>query len=81
MVSDELLEILRSPSSGERLTRLDADTLTRLNGAVEAGTLRNRSGERITRPLDGGLLAEGEGIVYPIFDDIPDMVSDEAIEL
>jgi uncharacterized protein YbaR (Trm112 family) len=80
-ISDHLLEILRCPQSGSRLHAADAAALDRLNRAIDAGTLTNVTGERVTRALDGGLIrAEGDRL-YPIIDHIPVLLPDEAIAL
>ncbi len=48
---------------------------------MEEGSLVNRGGESVQEPIDGGLVREDGRILYPIRDDIPVMLIDEAIEL
>lgn len=81
MLSDDLLKILRCPQSGEPLALVDEPLLARLNEMVESGKLRNRAGETVSQTLDAGLVAEQGQLVYPVFDDIPDLVSGDAIPL
>jgi uncharacterized protein len=81
MLAQSLLEILRCPQSRTRLRLAEAGVVARLNQAVAAGTLTNVAGERVERPLDGGLIREAGDLVYPILDQIPVLLPDEAIDL
>jgi uncharacterized protein YbaR (Trm112 family) len=80
-LADHLLEILRCPQSRTRLHEADAATVARLNRMIGAGTLTNLAGERLERPLDGGLIREAGDLFYPILDHIPVLLPDEAIDL
>lgn len=81
MINKELLDILVCPELRTPLTVADDELLAALNRAVAAGRLKNRGGERVERPLDGGLVREDREVVYPIQDGIPIMLVDEAIPL
>jgi uncharacterized protein YbaR (Trm112 family) len=81
VIADSLHEILRCPQSRTRLHRADAELVARLNRAITAGTLVNVTGERLERPLDGALLREAGDLAYPIIDDIPVLLPDEAIDI
>ena len=81
MVDPELLEILVCPETRQPVRPADADLLERLNAAIRAGSIRNRSGELVHEPLDGALLREDGRVVYPVREDIPIMLVDEAIAL
>ena len=81
MVNQELLEILVCPESKQRLRVADAETLERLNRAVEEGYLRNQGGDRVKARLQGGLIREDGAVLYPVQDEIPVMLIDEAIRL
>lgn len=80
-ISKELLEILVCPELRTPLFVADDDLLTALNRGVADGTLKNRAGEPVEKPLDGGLVREDRQVVYPVFDGIPIMLVDEAIPL
>jgi len=81
MVDTSLLAILRCPESHSVLRSADAAVVGRLNAAVRGGWLRNQAGQRVEHVIDGGLVrAEGD-LVYPIVDQIPVMLHDEAIPL
>ena len=80
-VSDELLEIIRCPLSHSRLELADESLLGRLRAAIVAGEVRNRAGDLVSRPAEGGLINTDGTLLYPIYDDIPDLIGDEAIPL
>ena len=80
-VSADLVEILVCPETKQPVRVADAAVLDRINRAIEAGTLTNRGGDVVQDPLDGGLVREDGGVLYPVRDDIPIMLLDEAIEV
>lgn len=81
MIDAELLEILVCPETKQPVHVADAALLARINRAIEAGSLANRGGDVVRKPLDGGLVREDGRILYPVVDDIPIMLLDEAIEV
>jgi uncharacterized protein YbaR (Trm112 family) len=81
VIADHLLEILRCPQSRTRLHVAPPDVVARVNRAIDAGTLTNLAGERLERPVDGGLIREAGDLFYPVIDQIPVLLPDEAIEL
>ena len=80
-VNPELLEILVCPESKQSVAPASADVLDRLARQVEAGTLRNRGGSAVTKPITDGLVREDGRILYPVDDGIPVMLIEESIEL
>lgn len=81
MIRPELLKILVCPENHAPLELASSELLEKINRAVAAGTLTNRAGRKLERPLDGALVREDNTIVYPIVDEIPMMLVDEAIPL
>lgn len=81
MMNPELLEILVCPETKQGLSLADSDTLGRVNGAVEAKTLQNQGGARVKDRIEEGLVREDGKVLYPVRDDIPVMLLDEAIRL
>jgi len=81
VIASRLLDILICPENHTRLKLADEGLIERLNAAIRAGELRNRSGDPVTSALNGGLVREDGRILYPIIDDIPIMLVDEAIPL
>ena len=56
MISPEFLSMLRCPEDHSELAAADAQLVGRLNEAVAQGRLKNRSGNLVTKPLDGALV-------------------------
>ena len=81
MVDAELLEILVCPENKTPVTLADDALVGKANAAVEAGTLKNRAGDVVDKPIDGGLVREDRAYLYMIREDIPIMLIDEAIPL
>jgi len=81
MVNPELLEILVCPETKQTLTLADADILSRVNQAVRDGGLVNQGGDRVKDGIEEGLVREDGKVLYPVKDDIPVMLLDEAIRL
>jgi uncharacterized protein YbaR (Trm112 family) len=81
MVDPELLKILVCPENKTPVALADDALIASLNAAIEQGTLKNRAGEKVEEKFDGGLVREDKVYLYPIRDDIPIMLIDEAIPL
>jgi uncharacterized protein YbaR (Trm112 family) len=81
MVSSELLEILVCPETKQTLKVAEQETLARVNQAVENGSLMNEGGDRVKDRIEEGLVREDGLVLYPVKDDIPVMLLDEAIRL
>jgi uncharacterized protein YbaR (Trm112 family) len=81
MIDQDLLEILACPEDKTPVRMAVADELDRLNTAINAGSVVNRGGESVTETLEAGLVREDGKYVYPIREEIPIMLIDEAIEL
>jgi uncharacterized protein YbaR (Trm112 family) len=80
-VNPELLEILVCPETKQPLKLAEASLLARLNERIQAGTLRNRGGDKVAKDIAEGLLREDGRILYVVDDDIPVMLVEESIEL
>ena len=81
MIDKELLEILVCPEDHTPLNLADDQLLSRLNQAIAAGQIENRGGETVREPLTGGLIRQDKTLLYPIVDDIPVLLVEEAIPL
>jgi uncharacterized protein YbaR (Trm112 family) len=80
-LADRFLDILRCPDNRTRLRPADAALVNRLNRAIALGAVANVGGERVKRPIDSSLVREDGERLYPILDDIPVLLPDEAIDL
>ena len=81
MVHPELLKILVCPENKTPVVLAGDDLVAKINGAIEARTLKNRADVVVDMKIDGGLVREDKAYLYPIRDDIPIMLIDEAIPL
>lgn len=81
MVDPELLEMLCCPETKEDVALADASLVEKLNKLAESGQLKNRGGEIVKEKMDAGLLRADRKVLYPIREDIPIMLIDEAIPL
>lgn len=81
MIDPELLQLLVCPETHTPLHVADEALIDRLNRAIASGKIKDRSGELIQTPIEGGLVREDRNVLYPIVDGIPVMLTDRAIAL
>jgi uncharacterized protein YbaR (Trm112 family) len=79
MVAKDLLDILCCPETKQDITLVEGATIDAINRKIKDGTLKNRGGQFVKEPLDAGLVREDRKYCYPIREDIPVMLIDEAI--
>ena len=80
-IDPELLSILVCPESHQPVSLAGEDLLKDLNARVKAGTLKNRQGEAVGKPIDEALVREDGKCVYIIDEGIPNMLIDERVDL
>ena len=81
MIDEETLKILVCPKDHSPLSLADHRLMDRLNRAIAAGRIANQAGRKVTEPLSAALVREDRTVLYPIVDDIPLLIADEAIPL
>ena len=81
MIDRELLDILVCPEDKSPVRPAGRELIGKLNDLIEKGELRNRGGDLVEKPVDGGLVREDGAYLYPIEDDVPVMLIEEAIPI
>ena len=81
MIDSELLKILCCPETHQSVAPVSADKIEKLNQQISSGSLKNRAGQPLKEKIDGGLLRTDGKFLYPIRQNIPVMLIDEAILL
>lgn len=81
MLDKELLDILACPETKEPVHLADQSVIEAVNARIEQGELRNRGGKRVEKKIDAGLVRADGAYLYPVEDDIPIMLVEEAIAL
>jgi len=81
MIDRETLKMLVCPKDHSPLSLADRRLTDRLNRAIAAGRIVNQAGRKVTEPISGALVRQDRAVLYPIVDDIPLLLADEAIPL
>ena len=81
MIDPELLKIMCCPETHQMIALAEPSLIENLNQQIAAGQLKNRAGQLIKEKIDGGLVREDRKFAYPIRENIPIMLIDEAIPL
>jgi uncharacterized protein len=81
MIDKKLLSILVCPVDRTPLRMADERVVSQVNRGIAAGRISNRAGQRVEQPIGGGLVRADNSLLYPVFDDIPVLLGDEAIPL
>ena len=81
MINKDLLAILACPETKEPVTLAEQAVIDTINHAIKTGQVTNRGHKPVKEPIDGGLIRTDRKYLYPIRDDIPIMLIEEAIPL
>lgn len=81
MIQKELLEILCCPETKQDVSAAAASLIEKLNQKIDQKKLRNRKGSVIAQKIEEGLIRADKQFLYPVRNDIPIMLIDEAIPL
>jgi len=76
-----LLEILCCPETRQQLALAPPSALEQMNRQIAGGRLKNRGGHAVTGKIDGGLVRADGKYLYPLRQNIPILLVDEAIPL
>ena len=78
-VDGKLLEILCCPVSKTPLIVLGQEKLDRLNNSISSDEALYIDGEKVTQPLQEGLITQDGKVIYPVQDDIPVLLEEKGI--
>ncbi len=78
-MQDWVMEILRCPVTHSPLTPADKTLLASVNQRIAAGELQTRAGTTVSDPVEAGLVNQSQSLLYPIIDQIPNLIPDDAI--
>ena len=81
MIRNDLVNMLVCPDDQSSLELASNELLAQLNRAIALGTLKNRAGQKLEQRLGAALVRADQTMAYPVVDDIPMMLVDEAIPL
>ena len=81
MLIDDWLPRLCCPETRQPLVWASPELVDQLNRQIALGRLVNRSGQTVSLPLEGGLLRADRLVVFPIREQLPVLIIDEAIPL
>jgi len=81
MISPTVLALLCCPETHQPLTEADRKLVEMINQKIAAGQLKNRAGQPVTQPLDEGLVRFDQQVLYPVRQNIPVLLAEEAISL
>ena len=78
-VEGKLLEILCCPVSKTPLTNLGQEKLEKLNDAIRGGEALYVDGQKISEPIQEGLITDDGKVIYAVQDDIPVLLEEKGI--
>ena len=81
MVDAGLLKIMCCPETHQEVRLADPALITNLNKEIERGILKNRGGQLVAEKLEAGLVRADGKLLYPVRQNIPVMLVEEAIPI
>lgn len=81
MIDQELLEILVCPDTRKTLNIADKSVIERVNSLIEKQMIKNKAGLKVNEKIQDGLVVSDGSRLYPIREDIPILLPEEAIML
>lgn len=80
MLDQDLLKMLVCPETKQGLHLADDGLVARINQEIERGSLTNRGGVKVSEKIGGALVREDLEYFYPVRDEIPIMLIEEAVD-
>jgi uncharacterized protein YbaR (Trm112 family) len=79
-VSKDLVDILCCPLTKVPVRLMNAGELAKLNAAIQAGSLAQVDGAKVTEAMEEALITEDGARIYKVKESIPIMLKDQAID-
>lgn len=79
-VSKDLVDILCCPLTKVPVRLMNAGELAKLNAAIQAGSLAQADGAKVTEAMEEALITEDGARIYKVKESIPIMLKDQAID-
>ena len=80
-IDEKFLEIICCPETKQNLRIAEESLIDKLNLLIEEEKLLNRIKQPVRDKIDGGLIREDGKYLYPVIEEIPILLIDEAIPL
>ncbi len=80
-IDKDLVALYRCPETLQTVSVADSILIQRINDAVTRGSLQTKGKKPVSTQLEGGLIREDQRILYPIRENIPDMLIENGIPL
>ncbi|GAB4161270.1 MAG: hypothetical protein Fur0037_27950 [Planctomycetota bacterium] len=80
-IDPEFRNMLVCPASRQRLREASEEELRRVNASIREGRMLDRGGSRVEQPVTEGLVTEDGGLLYPIREGIPILLTSEGIPI
>ena len=81
MIQTALLSFLYCPETHQKLRQADESSIVLCNEIIRIAELRNMRGEPLKQPLESGLIREDGRILYPIFENVAQLLIGDGIQL
>ena len=78
-VDEKILAVICCPETQQTVRIAENGTIEKLNQAIQRKQVHNRINQPVEKTLDGGLIREDGKYIYPIIEEIPILLIDEAI--
>ena len=79
MLKQDFIDMLCCPETRTSVVQVTEPLILKINDRIKKGLMKNRAGTLVAEPIDGGLLREDRQYLYPIRNDIPVMLIEEAL--
>jgi len=80
-MSKQMYQILCCPETKQKVTELDPRIVSKINGLIAGGKMKNVGGKILSERISTALVREDGKIAYPIRNEIPVMLINEGMKV